>query len=165
MKKRDLLERCKELLERMDRLAEENKELVNDISEYKKEIVRLNAQLCVKEENDDIEENLQVISIDAEDNSYNSDDFLYASKTIGEIVVLAAKYSNDLTVNGNTKNRELVNLILGQTEVQKSKILDIYLSSDSIDVKKVKIDECLEESKEYFECIVTQQAEIENENL
>ena len=108
---------------------------------------------------------MQAISIDAEDNSYNSDDFLYASKTIGEIVVLAAKYSNDLTVNGNTKNRELVNLILGQTEVQKSKILDIYLSSDSIDVKKVKIDECLEESKEYFECILTQQAEIENENL
>ena len=47
----------------------------------------------------------------------------YGAKVIGQIVVSAAEYSNKLTIGSNSSQKELVNLILGKTEVAKSEIL------------------------------------------
>lgn len=80
----------------------------------------------------------------------------YASQIIGKIVVSAAQYSNRLTAGGETRYRELINLILGKTEVAKSEILDITQSDTDISVKKRMIDGVYEQAVEYFASVMAQ---------
>ena len=83
-------------------------------------------------------------------------DFEYASAVIGKIVVASAEYSNQLTVGGETRYIELVNLILGRAEVAKSEILAIVSLQEEFSVKKERIDIVFEKSKEYFESVMAQ---------
>lgn len=80
----------------------------------------------------------------------------YGSQIIGKIVVSAAQYSNSLTAGGETRYKELLNLILGKTEVAKSEILDITASEAEFDVKKHMIDSVYEQTVEYFESVMAQ---------
>lgn len=80
----------------------------------------------------------------------------YGSQTIGKIVVSAARYSNLLTAGGETKYKELLNLILGRTEVAKSEILDITVCDAETSVKKHMIDDVYEQALEYFESVMAQ---------
>ncbi len=83
-------------------------------------------------------------------------DVEYGAKIIGEIVVSAAQYSNSLTANGETQHRELVNLILGKTEVAKSEILSVISTVEGIEEKCRRIDEIAANAKEYFESVMAQ---------
>ncbi len=80
----------------------------------------------------------------------------YGSQIIGKIVVSAAQYSNSLTAGGETRYKELLNLILGKTEVAKAEILDITASEAEFDVKKHMIDSVYEQTVEYFESVMAQ---------
>lgn len=83
-------------------------------------------------------------------------DMEYGSKVIGKIVMSAAEYSNRLTLGGDDSKKELVNLILGKTEIAKSEILTVIESGDSFDVKCAKIDQIAAVAKEYFESVLAQ---------
>ena len=83
-------------------------------------------------------------------------DMEYGSKVIGKIVMSAAEYSNKLTLGGDDSKKELVNLILGKTEIAKSEILTVIESDDSFDVKCAKIDQISAVAKEYFESVLAQ---------
>ena len=83
-------------------------------------------------------------------------DMEYASKAIGKIVVVAAKYSNKLTVGGDDSKLELVNLILGKTEMAKAEILSVIEGENTLDVKCDKIDQIVEASTEYFKSVAAQ---------
>ena len=83
-------------------------------------------------------------------------DMEYGAKVIGQIVVSAAEYSNKLTVGGDDSKKELVNLILGKTEMAKAEILSVVETSDSFDVKCSKMDQIAAVSKEYFESVLAQ---------
>ena len=61
-----------------------------------------------------------------------------------------------LTVGGETRYIELVNLILGRAEVAKSEILAIVSLEEDFFVKKERIDGVFEKSKEYFESVMAQ---------
>lgn len=80
----------------------------------------------------------------------------YGSQIIGKIVVSAAQYSNSLTAGGETRYKELLNLILGKTEVAKAEILDITASEAEFDVKNHMIDSVYEQTIEYFESVMAQ---------
>ena len=71
-------------------------------------------------------------------------------------MVLATKHSNELTEGGDNTFRELVNLILGRTEVAKADILNIVSSEDGIAVKTAKIDAVKAETEEYFKSVMAQ---------
>ena len=83
-------------------------------------------------------------------------DVEYGAKVIGNIVVAAADYSNKLTLGGNNSQKELVNLILGKTEIAKSEILTVTETNDSFEIKCAKIDQIEKITKEYFESILAQ---------
>jgi len=83
-------------------------------------------------------------------------DMEYGAKVIGQIVVSAAQYSNKLTLGGDDSHKELVNLILGKTEMAKSEILSVIQTDDAFDVKCVKMDQIAAVSKEYFESVLAQ---------
>ncbi|MBR5472969.1 MAG: hypothetical protein IKU82_03170 [Clostridia bacterium] len=83
-------------------------------------------------------------------------DMEYGAQVIGKIVISAAEYSNKLTIGGDDSHKELVNLILGKTEVAKAEILSVTESDDSFDVKCAKIDQISAVTKEYFESVLAQ---------
>ncbi len=83
-------------------------------------------------------------------------DMEYGAAIIGKIVIAAAEYSNRLTIGGDDRHKELLNLILGKTEMAKSEILSVIETNDSFDIKCAKIDQILAVSKEYFESVIAQ---------
>lgn len=84
------------------------------------------------------------------------DDLQYAADRIGELVIESAKCSNALTEGGNTAYMELVNLILGKTEVSKAEILSIAKQDLPVEVKKQKMDAVKASTVEYFESVMAQ---------
>ena len=80
----------------------------------------------------------------------------YASEVIGKLVIESAAGSNLLTSGGNTEHRELVNLLLGKTEVAKAEILAIVTADGDFEEKKAKIDAVSSETLDYFSSILAQ---------
>ena len=70
-----------------------------------------------------------------------------------ELVISSAEYSNKLTENGDTSNKELLNLILGRNEVAKSEILSVVYSKLLLQEKKESINKIKAETLEYFESV------------
>ncbi len=85
-----------------------------------------------------------------------SDDKQYAAEVIGKIVLDAANKCNFLTRDGNPKNLELVNLILGRTEVAKAKILSACKKEIPFEDKKLIIDAENNEASDYFISVLAQ---------
>lgn len=81
----------------------------------------------------------------------------YGASVIGKTVVDAAKYCNVLTADGRDDSaKELVNLILGRTEVLKSEILSITSSADSDETKTQRIDAARDAALDYFKSVMAQ---------
>ncbi len=137
------------------RLTEENQAL-------KEKIQFLTEQLAVKaEQNNEIvtetatEEVIEEV-VEIKEPIELSPEIEYGSKIIGEIVMSATYYSNLLGSSGKESLKELLNLILGRTEVAKSEILNIVSSDVSIDNKIEMIDAQRDEAIEYFKSIMEQ---------
>lgn len=80
----------------------------------------------------------------------------YGAKIIGDIVLQSVNYSNRLSVVQKSNVKELVNLILGKTEVAKSEVLNIVLSDVSLENKFQMMDTVYNETIEYFKSILEQ---------
>ena len=124
------------------RLKEKNAELKNAIEER---FLLEKADTAYNEEPETAEE----------DKAVNAE-FEYAAAVIGKIVVKSAEYSNKLTLGGETKYIELVNLILGRAEVAKAEILSVVSSADEADLKAETIDNIFSQTSEYFESVMAQ---------
>ncbi len=84
------------------------------------------------------------------------EDIDYASRVIGDIVLESARLSNMLTADGETKYMELVNLLLGKSEVAKSEILSVTKETVSIEEKKEKMNGIKFNAFEYFNSVMAQ---------
>ena len=80
----------------------------------------------------------------------------YGASVIGEIVISAAKYCNRLTSEPTEEKRELVNLILGRTEVAKAEILKIISADGSFETKKNAIIREKAAAEDYFQSVMAQ---------
>ncbi len=85
-----------------------------------------------------------------------SDDLQYAADAISELVIESAKYSNELTAGGETRYKELVNLILGKTEVSKAEILSFAQDRTPFDIKKAQIDVTKKATLDYYKSVMAQ---------
>lgn len=85
-----------------------------------------------------------------------SEEIEYGSKIIGEIVMQASIFSNKLGAMDKQNKKELVNLILGRTEVAKAEILNIVSSDMSFAAKTNTIDSVCAEAVEYFTSVLEQ---------
>lgn len=139
-------------------LKSENARLCSELAEYKRlceELKQKNAEILLINNNkpqEQITEKKENVSCKLGLGPH----YDYGAECIGRIVRLAAEYSNKLSCGGETKYKELINLILGHTEVEKSNILDIVLSDSNIDDKIRMIDSCEKSAKEYFESVMAQ---------
>ena len=86
-----------------------------------------------------------------------ADDVRLGAQIIGKIVVSATKYCNDLSAeNPDIDKKELINLILGRTEVAKSEILKIVYSDFDFDAKKNAMEKEFSEAEDYFKSVAAQ---------
>lgn len=83
--------------------------------------------------------------------------FGYGTRMIGRTVLEASLYCNRLTGDGSDPSaKELVNLILGKTELIKAEMLKIVLSEKDAAEKRKEIDAQFEQVKDYFESVMRQ---------
>ncbi len=157
-------------------ILEQNELLKSNLETAKKEIDRLNKQVTQMNASI-ISKDLKISELEKKQSEkINNEDFSsplkqlekkvegvkeskgynYASAAIGEIVVESVRCSNKLTENGETRYRELVNLILGRSEVSKADILEIVKSDMDIDEKNHRIDMVKLDAKEYFRSVLAQ---------
>ena len=86
-----------------------------------------------------------------------TDEEKYGASSIGKIVIKATACCNKLTsANDGYDPKELVNLILGRTEVAKAEILRIVNSDLEAERKSELIDDCKKSAEDYFESVMAQ---------
>ena len=91
-----------------------------------------------------------------DNNPQLSEEFLFASDIIGNIVIKAASAIENLNNSQNENKKELINLILGKTEIAKAEILNIVSSEVTFEAKKDLIISQYNDSTEYFKSILEQ---------
>ena len=159
MRKKKLIEQNLSLFENLQKTQRELNDLKRLLSQNVEEINSLKAQLEktneVKSE-PQVTEPMRRLEEKVIANATLKPDMEYGAKIIGTIVVSAAEYSNKLTLGGDDSKKELVNLILGKTEMAKAEILSVIESGDIFDVKCTKIDQIAVVTKEYFESVAAQ---------
>ncbi len=136
--------RLSAIIDNLQSKAEENATIYSDNSSA----FKLNGELLVAED----------ATVDDVDIALTQLDGIvdYGAEIIGRLVVEAAKYSNQLTADGNTKYMELVNLLLGKTEVAKADILSITSALISDNDKKNAINTVFDDTLEYFQSVMAQ---------
>lgn len=160
MRKKDLLTQNTQLFDKISeaqlQISSLKKEIADrdtEIGELKKEIERLNSKINATKP-------LKTLEAKVVKQTEVSPCVDYGAAVIGKTVVEAAKCCNSLTANGNPElAKELVNLILGRTEVAKSEILAIVSSEDGFEAKKQKIDAQYENAVDYFKSATAQLTE------
>lgn len=160
LRKKELLLQNESLFDRLNKAHLENDSLKKQIAQMEKEIAALKSKLeeAIKPQPELLaEEDTPLKHIEEKVLKKEvSADFDYASKKIGEIVVSSASYCNQLTVDGNTVHKELVNLILGKCEIAKGEIL-AAVSSECDNTTKIQlIDSIKRETEEYFLSVMAQ---------
>lgn len=178
MNKNLLIKQNNELFDKIKLLKSKNMNLVNQVSnlnaiikDYEIKIALLEAQieelknsenvvsaLPIVHETINVIEDIepQIIEENKKEEIELPDEFNFASDIIGNIVIKAAGFINLLTESENPNKKELINLILGRTEIAKAEILNIISSEVTFSAKKDLIDSQFNESIEYFKSIMEQ---------
>ena len=159
MRKSKLIEQNMALFEDLQKTQRELSELKRILSKNADEIKSLKEQLEKSKEPQEetaVTEPMRRLEEKIITNATLKPDMEYGAQVIGKIVISAAEYSNKLTIGGDDTHKELVNLILGKTEVAKAEILSVTETDDSFDVKCAKIDQIAAVTKEYFESVLAQ---------
>lgn len=159
MRKKKLIEQNLSLFEDLQKTQREISELKKLLSQNADEIKTLKAELNkakAEESQSAVTEPMRRLEEKVITNAMLKPDMEYGAKVIGQIVVSAAEYSNKLTIGGDDSKKELVNLILGKTEMAKAEILSVIQADDGFDVKCAKMDQIASVSREYFESVLAQ---------
>ena len=80
----------------------------------------------------------------------------FGAEIIGKIVIESAKYADLVTASTTLNKKELLNLIMGKSEVCKAEILNIVTSGATTDAKISLINAELSEATDYFKSVVAQ---------
>lgn len=157
MRKKDLIQQNLTLFETLQKTKLELNDLRKQLDDYSEQVKSLKDQLAKTEEPKPVvTEPMRRLEEKIITNAMIKPDVEYGSKVIGQIVVAAAEYSNSLTLGGDSTHKELINLILGKTEIAKAEILSITETADSFEVKCAKMDQIAAVTKEYFQSVVAQ---------
>lgn len=160
MRKKKLIEQNLSLFENLQKTQAELSELKNLLNKNAEEIKTLKAKLDKANEQSvpepAVTEPMRRLEEKVIAAATLKPDMEYGATVIGKIVVSAAEYSNKLTFGGDDSKKELVNLILGKTEMAKAEILSVIQTEESFDVKCAKMDQIAVVTKEYFESVLAQ---------
>lgn len=129
---------------------QENSKLHEEINKLKNEIDKLSAKAEQSRPLEKLEEKLK-------NQAKLSEEAKIGAAAIGKIVVKAATNCNALTAaNDGYDPKELVNLILGRTEVAKAEILKAVESDLSLDGKLNLIETIKQSAMDYIDSVMAQ---------
>ena len=80
----------------------------------------------------------------------------FGAEIIGKIVIESAKYADQVAASATLNKKELLNLIMGKSEVCKAEILSIVTSDNQTETKISLINAELSEATDYFKSVVAQ---------
>ncbi len=145
--KKALIELNNTLYEKLDNSLYLQKQMEREIKKYK----------TMAEEKVQETKQEEIVEAPKSETPEFSEDFQFASFIIGKVVVEATKVCNELSLNNQTsQSLELVNLILGRTEVLKAEILKILNSEADIETKKNLMQSEQSSAYDYFNSIKAQ---------
>lgn len=156
MRKSEMLRQNLSLFEQLQKVRLENKALGQELSECRETVAALKKTIAELRERQDTTVPFRRLESKVETKAVLPDEVEYGASVIGKIVISAADYSNRLTAGGETRYKELVNLILGRTEIAKSEIMSLVSADRPLDEKKSMIDARYEAAIEYFNNIMAQ---------
>lgn len=155
--------RKKELLKINEELFKRNQDILNANEELKAELERLKNEVkCLIAKNDELNSKLNATATLENSgekltaNASISKETQLGAQIIGKIVVNSAKYCNELTEKPNSDTKELVNLILGRTEVAKSQIFSLLEESSDLEELKSKAEKIALDTEDYFKSVMAQ---------
>lgn len=157
MKKKELYNLNSELFQKSQKyialyeeLKEENAKLLEEINKLKNENNQLTSKIEQSKPLEKLEEKLKI-------QAKLSEEAKVGASVIGKIVVKAASSCNALTSsNDGYDPKELVNLILGRTEVAKAEILKAVESDMSLDNKLDLIETVKQSAMDYIDSVMAQ---------
>ena len=157
MRKKKLMELSQDLFNRLDAAESALKILKEENEQLKKQVELLTDENEVLRENQQKSKPLKELENKIAAQSLVSKETEYGAQVIGQIVVSAAKHCNLLTaVSDKADIKELINLILGRTEVAKAEILKIISSEFDFEEKKKYIDAQKNTAEDYFGSVMAQ---------
>ncbi len=160
MRKKILVEQNLSLFEDLQKTKHELEELKKLLDKNNSEIINLKEQLETEKEkkavSPTVTEPMRRLEEKVLLNATLKPDMEYGAQVIGKIVVAAAEYSNKITTGGDESCKELINLILGKTEISKAEILSVIETNDSFENKCDKMNKIADNAKEYFDSIMAQ---------
>ena len=144
-----LFDRAENAMRTAEELKRENSSLLSKIEELEKKISEMN-------ETPTPSVPLQTIEKKIVSQIKLKEDTEYGASVIGKIVLSSTSYCNELTLTMGSSAKELINLILGRTEVAKAEILKITSTDASLEDKKAMIDSELISAEDYFKSVMAQ---------
>lgn len=157
LRKSDLIKLNNELFEK----TEKYKTLYEELKKENAELLEENKSLKLENENLIAKQNATPPLIELEKKVKSqaklSEEAKFGASVIGKIVIKAASCCNKLTSsNDGYDPKELVNLILGRTEVAKAEILKIVESEIPLETKREQICACQKSTEDYFSSVMAQ---------
>ena len=155
MKKKLLLEQNTQLFDRLTAAESEISRLKKELEEKNRAITALkeeNARLSDKKET--VTAPLKTLEAKVIKQGGITPDTEYGATVIGKTVVAAAECCERLKTRDNAK--ELINLILGRTEVTKAEILNIVTADTADEEKRRLIDGQFAAAEDYFASVTAQ---------
>lgn len=157
MRKKKLLKLSEDLFNRLDAAQIALKESNQENENLKKEIEILKKENEALKKAEIQSEPLKQLEEKIKKQANLPEDAEYGSQIIGKIVITAATYCNKLTsVSENADVKELINLILGRTEIAKAEILKIVSGDSHFAAKKELIDAQKNSAEDYFNSVMAQ---------
>lgn len=157
MRKKKLLKLSQDLFNRLDAAQISLKQVMQENAELKKQVEELKADNEEFKKHQIQSTALKQLEEKIEKQANLDEDAQYGSQIIGKIIISAATYCNKLTANSeNSDIKELVNLILGRTEVAKAEILKIVSGDNPVSKKKELIDLQKSAAEDYFASVMAQ---------
>lgn len=157
MRKKKLIKLSQDLFNRLDAAERTLKELTAENTELKKQVEALNDENNFLRENQKKSEPLKELENRMISQNLISKETEYGAQVIGQIVISAAKHCNLLTASSDKSDiKELINLILGRTEVAKAEILKTVSSQLDFEEKKTYINAQKNAAEDYFASIMAQ---------
>lgn len=157
MKKRDLLIQNTDLYNKVKKSDNTITELKKDIFARDEKIKKLEQEIEILNSKINATKPLKELEAKVVRQAAMSKDVEYGASVIGKTVVEAAKCCNELTnESAGDIAKELVNLILGRTEVAKAEILRIVSSNIEMDEKTQQIDAQFDQAIDYFNSVMAQ---------
>ena len=151
----------------LSELKKENAKLLQKISELEEKLAQKQNEGFVvdttiseqpqEEENEDeiIADEIKEEKTESEEISLD-DAMEYGAKIIGNIIVESAKYTDMITANPCENTKDLINLIMGKSEICKSEILTIALGELDYQTKCDLMDSQLTDALDYFKSVLAQ---------